>query len=111
MQSKLDKIPHLISFLENEPDNAFLRYALAMEYVQKKEDDNALAQFELLQKAQNNYLPMYYHLAKLWERKQNPQQALAIYEQGISLAKAQNNTHALAELQNAYNLLLFDSEE
>ncbi|TAE76122.1 MAG: tetratricopeptide repeat protein [Bacteroidetes bacterium] len=96
------RIEQLLEFIETEPNEPFNRYALALEYINF---DINLAQkhFEILKKQQPDYLPLYYHLGKLYEEKENYSMALEIYKQGIELARMQNNSKTEKELSNALN--------
>ena len=62
--NRLDK---LLAFIKNEPEDPFLKYALATEYLRLNETDNALAYYEDLIKNHAGYVGTYYHLGKLYE--------------------------------------------
>jgi Tfp pilus assembly protein PilF len=54
-----------------------------------------------------NYIATYYHLGKLLERAGNQEQAIAIYEQGMTVSKAAGDMHTYNELQGAYEDLVY----
>lgn len=104
----MDRINKLKTFLEQEPNDPFLKYALATEYLASNNFQDALSLFENLILDHPDYIGTYYHLAKLYLKLNHKTQAIDIFEKGIMVAKSQKKQHALSELQNAYNELLFD---
>ena len=91
----------LIKMLEADPEDSFVRYALAKEYEKTDDLTMALAHFLILRSKDPNYVGLYYHLGKLYETLNDTSNALLVYEDGISLAKKLNEHHALSELNNA----------
>ena len=73
--------------------------------------DNKSAQLLDLVEKHQDYVGTYYHLGKLYELLQKPNQALEIYEKGIETAKRIKDQHALNELLGVYNSLLDEMEE
>jgi tetratricopeptide (TPR) repeat protein len=94
--SRLDK---LLEFLKNEPDDAFLHYALATEYLRLNETDKALEYYEGLLANHPGYVGTYYHLGKLYEALNRKDDAIQTYETGMKTAREQRDNHAFAELQ------------
>jgi tetratricopeptide (TPR) repeat protein len=99
------RINQIKAFLEKTPDDAFLNYALATEYVAVGEDHRALQIFKELIHKQESYFATYYHLGKLYERMEDFDLAEATYEKGIEITKSLNERHAQRELQSAYDEL------
>lgn len=104
------RIEQLRSFLRDTPDDPFLHYALALEYVDEKPDE-AMRLFSKLLEHHPGYLATYYHAAALYADLGKRERAAAIYEKGIALAREQNQALALRELQNAYNQFMFEEED
>lgn len=90
---------------QRQPADAFLKYAIALEYLRLGNSDEAAKQFELLLKDFPNYLPTYYQAAKFWEETGEIDKAIAAYNTGIALASANNDAKALNELREALMLL------
>lgn len=108
----MDRLSQLKSFLVENPTDAFLKYALTMEYVKTANFQQAEAGFRDLVDNYPDYIGTYYHFGKFLEQQNNREQALAIYERGIEIAKKIKNRHALNELQSVYNAAMgFDEEE
>ncbi len=97
----MDRIPQLLSFLQDSPNDPFIQYALALEYIKSGAPETGLQYFEGLAEKHPDYVGTYYHLAKLYIRLNRPEDAERTYHTGIDIAKQQQDQHALAELQNA----------
>lgn len=95
----------LKEFLAKTPEDAFLNYALAIEYVGMGKDADAKTIFENLLETQPGYTATYYHLGKLYEREGRKDDAETIYRKGITLTMKNREQHAMAELQNALSNL------
>jgi tetratricopeptide (TPR) repeat protein len=91
----------IISFLQSAPEDEFLNYALATEYIAEGNTVEAEAIFQKLIHDHPHYVPTYYHLGKLLERKFDNKSAISIYRLGIEAAKRAKDNHALSELQSA----------
>jgi len=98
-----DRLTQLKAFLAEQPDDPFLNYALATEYLKLGETESALLGFEALIRDHPDYVGTYYHLGKLYESLQRPNDAIGIYEKGMQAARRKRDFHALSELQAAYN--------
>jgi len=107
--SNLNRIEQLLKFVEEEPDNPFNLYALALEY-QNSDIMKAAYYYDKLLKEHESYIPTYYHAAAFYTDKRSIELAKQIFEKGIQLSKEQNKVHALKELQNAYQNFLFEED-
>jgi len=101
----INRLERLLEFLENEPNDPFLKYALATEYLRLNNLDKALFFYLDLVNKHTDYVGTYYHFGKLYEILKQPNEALKIYEQGIEVAKKIKDQHALNELLGVYNSL------
>lgn len=104
----MDRIAKLKEFLEANPDDSFVRHALALEHIKAGDDEKALSLFRELLQRDENYIGSYYHISKLLEKMNRPEEAKSWYEKGILLAQKAGDTHARNELQSAYDDLLFN---
>jgi len=100
-----DRLTLISNMLKKEPEDSFLNYALAMEYVAINDAANAIRQLEELKKRDPEYLGTYYQLGKLYESRAENEKAIEAYKSGIEKAKQQNNNKAHGELNEALWLL------
>lgn len=98
----------LLEMLVKEPNDVFLNYALAMEMIGNSEFTNAEAQLQKVLGLNSEYLPCYYQIGQLKEKLNDTIGAIEFYKKGIALAKLQNNTKAMGELNEA--LWMLDDE-
>ena len=96
-----DRLAMLLAFYEQDPDDAFTRFAIAREYLKRSEPEKALMYYEKLVADQPDYTGTYYHLGKLYETVGRKDEAVAIYQKGIDAARQQRNLKDLSELQDA----------
>ncbi len=101
------RLQKLLQLHENEPQDQFLKYALAMEYLGMEDLAKAEMYFVSVITTDENYVPVYYQLGKIYEKQGLDKQAAASYEKGIAAAQLKNNTKAARELQAALEELLF----
>ncbi|MDB5127578.1 tetratricopeptide repeat protein [Mucilaginibacter sp.] len=97
--SRLDK---LLAFIQNEPEDEFLKYALATEYLRLNDSEKALSYYEDLVNNHPNYTGTYYHLGKLYEALNRKDDAISTYEKGMEITKVKRDMHAFSELQAVY---------
>lgn len=104
----MDRKTQLKAWLKKQPKDAFLRYALATEYIAEGKDIDAEDIFKALIADEPKYYATYYHYGQLLERKNDTENAQLIYEQGIAICQASKETFAQRELQAALDELLFE---
>ncbi|GAB3903399.1 hypothetical protein GCM10028803_31780 [Larkinella knui] len=104
------RIKQLLEFIEEQPDDPFNLYALAMEY-RDEAPGQSLDYLEKLLDQHPAYLPTYYHAAALYAEQNNRLKAEEIYTRGIALARDQKNEKAFQELNRAYRSFQDDDDE
>lgn len=97
------RLSKLLTFLDNEPNDSFVLYAIATEYNVINDTKNALHYYLKLINEHPTYVGTYYHLGKLYEKLGEKEQAIDIYQKGMATAREKRDMHALSELQGAYN--------
>jgi Tfp pilus assembly protein PilF len=97
----MDRLDQLLQFYDEDPDDAFTRFALAQEYLNQGEVAKARAFFEELVETDPDYVGTYYHLGKLYEQLGRTDDAIATYQHGIEVAREQRAQKDLSELQDA----------
>ena len=105
--SNLDRIKQIKIILNDTPDDEFLNYALATEYVSIGKLQDALELYTKLLTQSPMYFATYYHLGKLYEKLNDPILAQKTYEQGLVITKKINENHAYSELRAALDQLLY----
>jgi tetratricopeptide (TPR) repeat protein len=95
----------ILNMLETEPNDVFLNYALAMEHLSIADFIEAEQQFKKVLDLNSTYLPCFYQLGQVYEKLNLIEVAIDYYKQGLDLAKLQNNTKALGELNEAIWML------
>ncbi|MES2647889.1 MAG: hypothetical protein V4717_13490 [Bacteroidota bacterium] len=101
----MDRIIKLKAFLERQPNDSFLKHALALEFVKLQDDATARMLFDEILATDPGYIGSYYHLAKLLERQGETTLAAAVYERGVAVAIAAGDNHSKNELQMALDEL------
>ena len=108
---EMNRLAKLLEFIQNEPNDEFLKYALATEYLRLNETDKALNYYEDLVNNHPNYTGTYYHLGKLYEALNRKQDAINIYEKGMQITKEKRDNHAFSELQAVYREVIGYEED
>ncbi len=81
--------------------DSFLQHALALEYIQIGNDEEARKLFNEILLREPTYIGSYYHLGKLLERVGDKERAVRVYQRGMEEAKKAKDNHSYAELQAA----------
>ncbi len=97
------RLQKLLDFYAAEPNDAFLKYALATEYIAINDFNTALIYFEDLILNHKDYVGTYYHLGALYEKLDRKDDAVKTYQQGMQVARSAGDNHAYSELQTVYN--------
>lgn len=105
---QISRLEKLLEFIKNEPEDPFLKYALATEYLRLNDTEKALSYYEDLTKNHRSYVGTYYHLGKLYEALGRKEDAVSTYETGMEVAREQRDNHAFSELKGVYDELTED---
>ncbi len=100
-----NRLEQLKLFLKDTPNDPFLHYAMALEYLKLGEDQQALSIFTQLIETSPNYVGTYYHRGKLQEKLKMFDDALMTYKVGMETARKLQDNHSYSELLSAYNSL------
>ncbi len=95
------RLQYLHQLLASSPKDTFVLFALAKEYEGAGDEIQSLAFYLRLKEVDSNYVGLYYHLGKLYERQHDFQNAILTYKQGIDISRSVNDRHAMSELQGA----------
>ena len=105
-----NRLSNLLKMLEQQADDAFLLYAIAIEYESMGDDAQAEAYFERIYTVQPDYLPLYYKFGHFKAKQQAWKEALAWLEKGKELARNQKDNKTLREINEAIQMVEEDSE-
>jgi tetratricopeptide (TPR) repeat protein len=93
------RVAALQEILSNNPEDAFARYALGLEYSGAGDTEGALAEFKRLLAVHPDYTNGYFMAAQALARAERKDEARAMLGQGIESAERTSNPHALSEMQ------------
>ncbi len=100
------RIEFLERALEADPENAFARYALALELVGSPRPEQAWEHFEYLLAHNPGYAATYFQAGMYLARQGRCAEAKQIFEKGIEVTGRQGDQHAQSELQAALDGLV-----
>jgi tRNA isopentenyl-2-thiomethyl-A-37 hydroxylase MiaE len=109
MTTNLDRINLLKAYIQEEPDNSFNYYALALEY-KNIDSDLASFYFHKLLSEHKGYLPTYFHAANFFAEREEISLAKKTFEDGIQFASDLKDLHSLKELKNSYSNFLIEND-
>jgi Tfp pilus assembly protein PilF len=89
----------LQEMLAAEPNDPFLRYGLAMEFVSEGNDEEAVRCFYELLEIAPDYVPAYLQMAQTLMRLGRSEEASATFGRGIVTARKQGDHHAADEME------------
>lgn len=95
----MDRIAVLNEVLTENPQDAFARYGLAMEYSKQGDFDRALAEFAILLENHPEYTAGYFMAAQTLARAERIEDAKKMLTDGIASARRTGNLHAQSEME------------
>lgn len=95
----MDRVAMLTEILTENPNDAFARYGLAMEYSNQGEVERALEEFRKLLGVHPDYTAGYFMAAQTLARANHLDDAREMLGDGIVSAKRTGNTHAQSEME------------
>jgi predicted Zn-dependent protease len=99
------RIDQLKAMLAETPDDAELRYFLAMAYVSAGADDSALDCFRRLAAESPGYVPAYVQSGQLLARLGRDEEARSVFRAGIAAASKAGDAHAAGEMETFLDTL------
>jgi tetratricopeptide (TPR) repeat protein len=104
-----ERLKILFDYLEEEPNDPFNIYAIAMEYL-NKDIERAKFYLEKLLVEHPDYIPTYYHAAALYFENGEFEKAENTFKAGIEKAHQKKSMKAFDELKRAYRMFLDEME-
>lgn len=103
----MQRLQTLTDLLKQTPEDPFLHFGVAMEYLSMHEQEKALEKMLYIMDGFPAYLPNYYLLAKQLEHFSETDKAIDVYEKGIALALELKENKTAGELRSALEELTF----
>jgi tetratricopeptide (TPR) repeat protein len=100
-----DRIEKLRRMLQNEPNDPFLLYSMAMEHRKLNQPAEALQHLERVLQIDPGYCYAYYQRGQIHESMDDPEAAKQAYRDGIAAAERVNDAHARSELAAALDMI------
>jgi predicted Zn-dependent protease len=95
----MDRAAMLNEVLAQNPNDAFARYGLAMEYSNRGQTDQALQEFAKLLSAHPDHTAGYFMAAQTLVRAERIGDAKQMLQDGIRSAQRTGNSHAQSEME------------
>lgn len=102
----MDRIAMLNEILAQDPNNAFARYGLAMEYSNSGQLEQALTEFTNLLSSNPDYAAGYFMAAQTLMKSERRDEARKMLENGIVAAQRKGDGHAASEMQGMLDQIL-----
>ena len=94
----MDRIAALTEILTENPEDAFARYGLAMEYSKAGQIEKALQEYKTLIGKNPDYTPAYFMAAQTLANASRVDEAKRWLVDGVSSARRTGNAHAQSEM-------------
>ena|SRR5271166_4159368 len=94
----MDRIAMLNEILSQDPNDAFARYGLAMEYSKSGDVNRALEEFATLLSVHPDYTAGYFMAAQALASANRTDEARKMLVDGIASARRTGNSHAQSEM-------------
>jgi predicted Zn-dependent protease len=95
----MDRLAMLQEILGQNPNDAFARYGLALEYVNQGQTETALAEFSRLLQDNPDYTAGYQMAAQTLMKAEREEEAREMIDKGIACAIRTRNQHARSEME------------
>jgi Tfp pilus assembly protein PilF len=102
----MNRIEILKGFLNENANDSFSRYALALEYVKLGQNSDAVREFETVKKSDPDYVATYFQLGQLYQKIGETHEAEKTFRTGITVASKIGDDHTRSELEGALEALL-----
>lgn len=101
----MSRLEQMLAFLEQDPNDSFSRYAVALEYMGTKDYATARTYLTELRERDPGYVATYYQLGQVCTSLEDWDCAEEAYAAGTQVARGAGDLHAVSELQAALDEL------
>jgi hypothetical protein len=105
--ARTPRMDQIEAMLADDPDDAFLRYGLAMEYASAGDQATCAEVLRdlIARTAANPYVPAFLQAGQALARLDRVAEACAVLRQGVEAARKAGDTHAQGEMQGLLDSL------
>ncbi len=96
-----NRIQQLLELINEDPNDAFLHYALGLEYLAENNLHQAQQSFEKSLSLNPHYIPAYYQLGMLFYNLNHSEESLHFLKKGLEIAQQKKQLKDIAEFQSA----------
>lgn len=101
-QKRIDLISEMMN---KNPEDSYLRYAIAVEYLNIGNTAQAEKEFATIVKTDKTYLASYYQLGRLLQGRGRVKKAISVYKAGLEVARKKNDQKTIGSLSEALMIL------
>jgi tetratricopeptide (TPR) repeat protein len=101
----MNRYQEIQKMLTEQPDDDFLHYALALEYINMGQVKEGLIILENLREKSPGYLGLYHKLGNLYNLAGQKEKAIEVFEAGVRLAEDLQQFKTRDELKSALQMI------
>ena len=101
----MDRLARLKALVEENPQDRFARYGLAMELASQGRLEESLGEFRALSSLDADYVASYLQTGQTLEKLNRVEEAREVYRKGIEVAARRGDMKTRGELESALELL------
>jgi Flp pilus assembly protein TadD len=101
----MDRLARLKTLLEENPQDRFARYGMAMELASQGRLEESFGEFRALMSLDPDYVASYLQAGQILERLNRVEEAREVYRRGMEVAARRGDMKTRGELESALELL------
>jgi len=101
----MDRLARLKALVEENPQDRFARYGLAMELANQGRLEESVGEFRALMSFDADYVASYLQAGQTLEKLNRAEEAREVYRRGMEVAARGGDMRTRSELESALNLL------
>ena len=101
----MSRLEPVRKMLQDDPDDLFLNFALAMEYLKAGQPEEALTQLARVRELDPDHVPAYLQAGQAFVALGRKEEAKTVLGEGIAAAERKGDHHAADQMRNMRNLL------
>ena len=101
----MDRLTRLKALVEENSQDRFARYGLAMELASQGQLEESLDEFRALMSLDPDYVASYFQAGQTLEKLNRAEEARDVYQKGMEVAARKGDMKTRGELESALELL------